>query len=126
MKRIIFAAAFGLLPIAATAPSIAQADDDVTYFCSIDENCSSGTCAVNDPPFEFQLVHNKADDIGIVLFGDQSAETIAVRGMGTQDFMQLRDDSSVGFVIRSATGNLEVRGHGPAGSSLEKGVCKTE
>lgn len=125
MNRILLACAFGALPIGAAA-QIDELSKNITYACSINQNCSSGSCQENDPPFKFQLVHDTGEDIGTVFFGNQSAETIAVTGMGTQDFMQLRDDSSVSFSIRQASGTLEVRAHGPAGSSLEKGLCGTE
>ncbi|GGE42539.1 hypothetical protein [Actibacterium pelagium] len=122
MKRILLACALTAFPFAASAQGAVK----IIYACKIDQNCSSGSCEANEPPFMFQLVHDTEEDIGTVLFGDQSADTIAVAGMGTQDFTQLRDESSVSFSIRKSSGTLEVRAHGPAGSSLEKGLCGTD
>ncbi len=122
MKRILVATLFGALPFTA----LAQQADEVTYACRIDENCSAGICKPNSPPFEFKVIHNLNSRTGLIKLGDREAETIHVGGMGSEDFMQLGDDSSVGFSIRTDGGDLEVRAHGPAGSTLEKGTCEVE
>ncbi|WP_170398900.1 hypothetical protein [Ruegeria arenilitoris] len=106
-----YLAALAAIALPATAQAVSQnpAEGDVVYECQITESCNPGGCKPIDPAHQVTLKKLEGQSKGLLLAEGQEHEVLVYPSLGAQEFLHIDGTTSVGYTIKSDTGQLEVR-----------------
>ncbi|WP_170324932.1 hypothetical protein [Ruegeria arenilitoris] len=121
-----YLAALAAIVLPATAQAVSQnpAEGEVVFECQITESCKSGGCKPIGSVRQVTLKKIDGQSKGLLVAEGQEHEVLVYPSLGAQEFLQIKDNGSVGYTIKSDTGHLEVRASGGQQRN-DRGVCKT-
>ncbi len=122
--KYLAALAAVVLPVSAQAVSQAPTHGEIVYECQITETCKSNGCAPIQPIRQIALKKIEGQSKGILLVDGQEHQVHVYPSLGAQEFLQILSGGSVGYTIKTDTGNLEIRASGGQQRN-ERGTCKT-
>lgn len=122
MKNLAALAAI-VLPATAQAVSQNPAEGEVVYECQITESCKSSGCAPLGSAIQVTLKKIEGQSKGLLIAEGQEHEVLVYPSLGAQEFLQVLAGGSVGYTVKSDTGQLEVRASGGQQRN-DRGTCK--
>ena len=119
-----YLAALAAIVLPATAQAVSQdtTQSEFVYECQITESCKANGCTPLETAKQIKLTWGEYQSKGVLLIDGQDQEVLVLPGLGTQEFLQILTQGTVGYTVNSDTGELAVRASG-AQQWNERGIC---